>query len=180
MSSDANIPFGFQVDDDADPAATKKEFNDLMAAMRSFMVGLVPKKITFDPKNISGFSGTSWTPITVVEYFLDNFSYTLLGDMMEVHFSFLQIAMPAGCGFIAIKIPDGYKIHPLQPLASNLCWIVDAGTPIPGLVQVVGTALSENHLQVYKYDTVVYTNTAGALSTQIRGQIRFRVVPTTT
>lgn len=180
MPSDTNIPFGFSIDDDADPDAVRKEFNDMMAAMRSFMAGLVPKKIKFDPKNISGFGVSTWVPVTVTEYFIDDFSYTLTGDMMDVNFAFVLIAVPAGVGFIGIRIPDGYKVHPLQPLASNGCWIVDAGVPVMGLVQVVTGGLSENHIQVYRYDTVGYTNTAGAPSTQIRGQIRFRVVPTTT
>lgn len=161
------ITLGFNLEDVVDPRA-KTEFAQFVSALQLFLASFTFKEIPFDATNV--FTGLPGTSLQNKSEFYQ-FSYRVVGDVMDLSFNLMGLATSGG-QFLFIRIPDGYVVGPYG-LWPQVGWATDNGAYTTTFIQA---RQGESFLRVLRSDIVPWTNTGGAFTSQLSGQISFRVV----
>lgn len=160
---------GFSFEEVADPIV-KAEGGQLLAALQAFIAGLTPQTVPLTPTKLVG--ATSAMVVTAKLSESDIYLYRVIGEMMELTFSFTQLAVAGAAGSILLPLPDGFMTAPYGTPGTGI-WVVDAGTAQAG---VADARVSNNYIRIRRSVLGNWTDTAGAFNTQIKGQLAVPIV----
>lgn len=165
--------FGFNLDDAKDPAV-KIEFAQFIAALQQFSNAFSMQDVPFDISNLYGSGGLA----RAVDHVFNTSEFRVMGDVMEWSFTFVSVVVGAGVNALLLRVPNGYKVGRSGQfgIGSTAGWMFDGGLGVPSLIQY---SYNDDHITVSRSDLAALTNTVGAATAQIRGQIRLKVIPPT-